>query len=101
MPVFKNISNQVFQDGDLEVLPGGSFTTEEEGRVAQMRGLYKWQFSEAEGDNAPAVGDPQVDATQTGTRELREGGRVQLDETGAQAEVVSGDGPDSKAKSKK
>ncbi len=98
MPVFKNISNQVFQDGDLEVLPGGSFTTEDPGRAMIMRRDYKWQFSESEGDDAPAVGDPEVDATLTGTRELREGGRVQLDNEGNQATVVSGDGPGTKKK---
>lgn len=78
MPVFKNISNHVFQDGDLEVLPGKSFTTEDEERLKKMRGLYKWRFSESEGGDAPSQSDPEVDATQTGARELREGSRVQL-----------------------
>ena len=98
MPVFKNISNQVYQDGDLEVQPGGSFTTDDPGRATIMRRDYKWQFDESEGNDAPAVGDAEVDATLTGTRELREGGRVQLDAEGNQASVVSGDGPDTKKK---
>ncbi len=90
--------NPVFQDGDFEVQHGGAFISEESGRLAQMHDLYKWQFSESEGNDAPSQGDPEVDATQSGTRELREGGRVQLDEDGAQADVVSGDGPAAKKK---
>jgi hypothetical protein len=47
--------------------------------------------------NIRSVGEQGVGGARVDTRELHDGGRVQLDETGAQAEVVSGDGLDSKA----
>ncbi|MGI8406366.1 MAG: hypothetical protein ACR2OE_16675 [Thermomicrobiales bacterium] len=64
MPTFKNTSDHVFQDGDLIVKPGDSFSTEEQSRVDQMRGQYAWQFDESKGDKAPTeaeVKDAGVD----------------------------------------
>lgn len=101
MTFFENISNWSFQNGELEARPGDSFTADDPGRATMVRRSYKWHLSEAEGDNAPVVGDPEVDTTETGIQEPNEARHVQLDEDGAHAEGVSSDGRDSKAKSKK
>lgn len=88
MPTFTNTHSQPFQDGDLVVMPGESFTTEDEGRMNQMRGLYKWQFDEGKG-KAPS----EAEATEAGpgkpVRELRDTGFVKLDDEGNQAELVA------------
>ena len=87
MPTFTNKSQAVFQDGDLVVSPGESFSTDEASRIDQMRGQYAWQFAEGEGDNAPS----EVELQERGAgsvREIRGSSHVQIDGEGAQAEVV-------------
>lgn len=90
MPTFTNTHNQPFQDGDLVVMPGESFTTEDKGRVNQMRGLYKWQFSEGKGSkNTPTEAEMTEAGPAKPVRELRDTGFVKLDNEGNQAELVS------------
>jgi hypothetical protein len=87
MATFTNKSQAVFQDGDLVVPPGESFSTDEQSRIDQMRGQYAWQFSESEGDNAPSEGELQERGAGS-VREIRGSSHVQVDADGAQAEVV-------------
>lgn len=96
MPTFTNTSNYVFQDGDLFVGPGESFTTEDDGRIGQARGMYKWQFSEGKATKGvPTEAELTEDGPSKGLRELRETGHVKLDEDGNQAALV-GDAATSK-----
>ena len=100
MPTFKNTSEHVFWDGDLVVKPGESFTSDDEGRINQMRDQYAWQFEETKSTkDAPTEGELQ-EAGPTDVRELRETGHVQLDEEGKQAELV-GEAATTPAKSSK
>lgn len=87
MPTFKNTSDEVFQDGDLVVLPGESFATEEEARVDQMTNQYAWQFSEGKGD-APSEAEVAEEHKAGSVRELRTGGHVEVDEEGKQSKKV-------------
>ena len=89
MPTFKNTSQATFQDGDLIVLPGESFETEDAGRIDQMRGLYKWQFSEG-GGKAKSEAEMTEEGPAKPVRELRDTGYVALDGDGNQAELVDG-----------
>ena len=84
MPTFKNTSNEVFQDGDLIVRPGESFSSEDEGRVEQMRSQYAWQFEEGKGK---ADSEAEVKANSKPVRELRTGGHVEVDDEGKQQKV--------------
>jgi hypothetical protein len=94
MPVFTNTSQQVFQDGDLIVLPGEKFATEDQGRIDQMRGLYKWQFGEGTG-KAKSEAEVTEEGPAKPVRELRDIGYVALDDDGNQAALV-GDASTSK-----
>lgn len=87
MPTYKNTSQEVFQDGDLVVLPGESFSTEEDARIDQMTNQYAWQFSEGK---AAAPSEEEVkDENKTGSvRELRTGGHVAVDEEGNQSKKI-------------
>ena len=87
MTTFKNKTEQVFQDGDLMVLPGASFSTEEESRAEQMRTQYAWQFDEVSGkaaDTAPTEADVKAQALPGSVRELRNGDHVTLEADGTQ-----------------
>jgi hypothetical protein len=84
MPTFKNTSDEVFQDGDLIVLPGESFSTEDEARIDQMRYQYAWQFDEGKGKAEP---EAAVKENPRPVRELRTGGHVETDEEGKQQKV--------------
>jgi hypothetical protein len=86
MPTFKNKSESVFQDGDLEVRPGDSFSTEDDGRINQLRGLYAWQFSESDGEDAPTEDEKKAEPKET--REIRDHAFVSHDEDGKQEDVV-------------
>jgi hypothetical protein len=86
MPTFTNKSSEVFQDGDLVVLPGDSFTTEDEGRMDQMRVQYAWQFSESKAKDAPT--EAEAKDAKPAVRELRTGGHVKVDADGKQSEKV-------------
>lgn len=87
MATFKNTSDEVFQDGDLVVLPGESFSTEEEHRIEQMTGQYAWQFDEGKG-KAPSEAEV-ADSSKAGeVRELRTGGHVVVDDDGKQSKKV-------------
>ncbi len=87
---FKNTSSAVFQDGDLIVAPGESFSTEDQARIDQMQSQYKWQFDETKG-KAPTEGE--VKAAGNDVREIRSSSHVQLDDEGNQAEVVGSPEP--------
>jgi hypothetical protein len=86
---FKNKTEQVFQDGDLMVLPGKSFSTEDEARADQLRTQYAWQFEETK-DTKSTPTEAEVKAQQLpGTvRELRNGDHVTLDADGTQEKKV-------------
>jgi hypothetical protein len=87
MTTFKNKTEQVFQDGDLMILPGASFSTEEDSRVEQLRGQYAWQFDEVSGKgakDAPTEADVKAQQLPGAVRELRNGDHVTLDATGTQ-----------------
>lgn len=86
MATFTNQSQAVFQDGDLVVSPGESFSTDEQARIDQMRGQYAWQFNEGEGD-APSEGELQERGAGS-VREIRGSSHVQVDGAGAQTDVV-------------
>jgi hypothetical protein len=88
---FKNTSDQVFQDGDLMVLPGDSFSTDDESRAAQLRVQYAWQFEEVSGKaakDAPSEADVKAQQLPGSVRELRNGDHVTLQPDGTQAEKV-------------
>lgn len=85
MQTFKNISNDVFIDGDLVVKPGESFSTDNPGRMTQMTEMYDWQFEAVEGD-APT--EDEVKAQPTDVREIRASDQVQLDDEGKQAKKI-------------
>lgn len=82
---FKNISNDVFVDGQLVVKPGESFSTDNPGRITQMTDMYDWQFKEVKGD---APSEDEVKARPNDVREIRASNHVQLDEEGKQAEKI-------------
>jgi len=87
MPTFKNKTQQVFQDGDLMILPGASFSTEEDNRAEQLRGQYAWQFEEVSGKDAkgaPTEADVKAQLLPGAVRELRNGDHVTLDADGTQ-----------------
>jgi hypothetical protein len=84
VPTFKNTSDEVFQDGDLVVRPGESFSTEDEARIDQMRYQYAWQFAEGKGK---ATDEAELKANPQPVRELRTGGHVETDEEGKQQKV--------------
>lgn len=94
MYTFKNTSDQVFQDGDLLVQPGDSFSTEEENRAEQMRVQYAWQFEETsdskskDAKNAPSEEQIKSELPAGNIRELRTGGHVAVDDEGKQSEKV-------------
>ncbi len=91
MPTFKNTTEQVFQDGDLMILPGKSFSTEEESRAEQLRVQYAWQFEEVSGKNAkdaPTEAEVKEQALPGSVRELRNGDHVTLDADGTQEKKV-------------
>lgn len=88
MKTFKNTSDNVFQDGDLIVKPGESFSTEDPGRILQMTDMYAWQFAESEGDNAPTVDEIKADPARHDVREVRAADHVQLDDEGKQADKI-------------
>jgi len=82
---FKNTSDQVFQDGDLMVLPGKSFSTEEESRAEQLRTQYAWQFEETkDAKSTPTEEEVKAQALPGSVRELRNGDHVTLDADGTQ-----------------
>jgi hypothetical protein len=87
MPTFKNTSNEVFQDGDLVVRPGESFSTEEEARIDQITSQYAWQFSEGSG-KAPSEGEVAEELKARDVRELRTGGHVEVDDEGKHSKKV-------------
>jgi hypothetical protein len=91
MPTFTNKSQATFQDGDLIVLPGESFSTEDEARMRQMREMYAWQFEESKGEKGvPTEAEALAEGPAKPVRELRDTGYVALDEAGNQAELVDG-----------
>ncbi len=82
---FKNKTEQVFQDGDLMVLPGKSFSTEDEARADQLRTQYAWQFEETkETKSTPTEADVKAEGLPGAVRELRNGDHVTLDADGTQ-----------------
>jgi hypothetical protein len=82
---FKNTSDQVFQDGDLMVLPGKSFSTEEESRAEQLRTQYAWQFEETkDAKSTPTEEEVNAQALPGSVREMRNGDHVTLDADGTQ-----------------
>ena len=92
MPTYKNISDSLFQDGDLIVKPGDSFSTENPGRVEQMTGLYAWQFQET-GGQAPSDEELKNRPLEAHVQEVRVAGHVTVDNEGAQAAVVGSPDP--------
>ena len=91
MPTFRNKSDEVFQDGDLMVQPGDSFSTEDESRAEQMRVQYAWQFEETSGKaakDAPSEGEIKAEKPAGSVRELRTGGHVKVEDDGTQSEKV-------------
>ena len=62
LKTFKNTSDQVFQDGDLIVLPGESFCTEDESRIDQLTNQYAWQFDASKSDKAPSEAESKESA---------------------------------------
>jgi hypothetical protein len=91
MPTFKNVSEQVFQDGDLLVKPGESFSTEEEGRVEQMRVQYAWQFDEASGKAAkdvPTEAQVKAERPAADVRPMADGSHVEVDADGKQSKKI-------------
>ena len=86
---FKNTSDQVFQDGDLMVLPGKSFSTEDEARADQLRTQYAWQFEESKSTkDVPTEADVKAEGLPGAVRELRNGDHVTLDADGTQEKKV-------------
>ncbi len=84
---FRNKTEQVFQDGDLMIPPGASFSTEEDNRAEQLCGQYAWQFDEVSGKDAkdaPTEADVKAQQLPGAVRELRNGDHVTLDATGTQ-----------------
>lgn len=92
MPTFTNTSTSVFQDGDLIVTPGESFSTDQDFRIEQMRGAYAWQFSESDKD-APTEAEVEAHPEAKDVREIRDASHVALDEDGKQSEVVGSPEP--------
>jgi len=91
MPTFKNKTEQVFHDGDLMILPGASFSTEEDFRAEQLRGQYAWQFDEVSGKeakDAPTEAEVKAQLLPGSNRELRNGDHVTFSADGTQAEKV-------------
>lgn len=86
MPTFKNTSDHVFQDGDLLVKPGESFSTEDESRAVQLRGQYAWQFSETKSESAPS--EAEVKADPIDVRPLVGDAFVQIDDEGKQSKKI-------------
>jgi hypothetical protein len=85
MPTFKNKTEQVFQDGDLMVLPGKSFSTEDESRAEQLRTQYAWQFEETKATkDVPTEADVKEQMLPGSVRELCNGDHVTLDADGTQ-----------------
>ncbi|MDP9469069.1 MAG: hypothetical protein M3Q71_00160 [Chloroflexota bacterium] len=91
MQTFKNISNSLFQDGELVVKPGESFATDNPGRITQMTGLYAWQFEETGGE-APTEDEVRASSAAQDVREVRAAGHVQVDGTGRQPEKADNQG---------
>ncbi len=91
MQTFKNISNSLFQDGELVVKPGESFDTDNPGRITQMTGLYAWQFEETGGE-APTEDEVRASSAAQDVREVRAAGYVQVDGTGRQPEKADNQG---------
>lgn len=88
MPSYKNTSDQVFQDGDLMVAPGEVVETQEQFRIDEFEGLYRWQFTKTS-DQDSKSNEAEMKARGAGDiRELRDGGHVKLDEDGNQAKRV-------------
>ncbi len=88
---FRNKTEQVFQDGDLMILPGESFSTEEESRAVQLRGQYAWQFEEVSGKaakGAPTAAEVEAKLLPGSVRELRNGDHVTLAADGTQETKV-------------
>ena len=82
---FKNTSDQVFQDGDLMVLPGKSFSTEDPSRAEQLRTQYAWQFEETKATkDVPTEEAVKAEGLPGSVRELRNGDHVTLDADGTQ-----------------
>lgn len=88
MPTFKNTSDHVFQDGDLIVKPGESFSTEDESRAVQLRGQYAWQFSETKAENAPTETEVKADAPAKAVRPITGDAYVEVDDEGKQSKKI-------------
>jgi len=86
MTAFKNTSDHVFQDGDLIVKPGESFSTDEQGRIDQMTVQYAWQFSEIKDEKAPT--EAEVKADPIDVRPLVGDAFVQIDDEGKQSKKI-------------
>ncbi len=91
MPTFKNTSDSLFQDGDLVVEPGESFSTDNPGRITQMTGLYAWQFTESQGE-APTEDEVKASRAQRDVREVRAADHVHVDGEGRQPEKADNKG---------
>ncbi len=71
------------------ILPGKSFSTEEESRAEQLRVQYAWQFEETKGTkNTPTEADVKEQALPGSVRELRNGDHVTLQPDGTQEKKV-------------
>jgi hypothetical protein len=84
---FKNTSDQVFQDGDLIVKPGESFSTEDESRIDQLTNQYAWQFDASKGDKAPTEAEAKESAPK-GVRPSVGDSYVEVDAEGKQAKKI-------------
>lgn len=88
MYTFKNTSDHVFQDGDLIVKPGESFSTEEDSRANQMRVQYAWQFSETKATGAPTEAEVKAEAPAKGVRAITGDAYVEVDDEGKQSKKI-------------
>ena len=88
MASFKNTSDHVFQDGDLIVKPGESFSTDEQGRIDQMTVQYAWQFSETKSDSAPSEDEVKAEAPAKAVRPITGDAYVEVDEEGKQSKKI-------------
>ncbi len=93
MKTFKNISDSVFQDGNLIVKPGDAFTTDNPGRLEQMTGLYAWQFEETTGE-APTEDELKANVQRQEVHEVISNDHVRTESSDGQMDMTPVDGPE-------
>ena len=69
------------------VLPGESFSTEDESRIDQLTNQYAWQFDSSEGDKAPSEAEAKENAPK-GVRPSVGDSFVEVDADGKQFKKI-------------